>query len=373
VKRLILSVLALAAFWGNTLFAQDLAGAWQGTLHLGNDLRIILKISKGDNGWGVVSYSIDENAHGLKANAVTVEGATFRFSIAALGGTYEGKLSENGSTIVGTWTLRSQPLPLNFTRANADTAWEIPKPPASMDPNASPGFDVATVKPHDPNGPAVRSFYGAGRQVFATYTTVRELMLFAYSLHVRQVVGGPDWMGKDKFDITGVPDLEGQPDENQIRIMLQKLMADRFKLAFHHDTKELSVYALSLGKNGPKLTRNEEGGGLYRGMRFGQAPGGTTVPVINATLGEFVALLERNVLDRPMIDRTGLAGRFDFQLTWAPDESQFNGHFRASIPSDDPPPDIYTAVREQLGLKMESIKAPVDILVIDHVERPSEN
>jgi uncharacterized protein (TIGR03435 family) len=155
--------------------------------------------------------------------------------------------------------------------------------------------------------------------------------------------------------------------------MIQQLLEDRFKLAFHRDKRELPVYALVVGTGGPKLTRNDANPDglpslLFRGLGV--------LPVVNARLADFANVMQTAVLDRPVVDRTGLQGRYDFTLTWTADETQFRGlGVRVPPPSGDPnaPPGLFTAVQEQLGLRFESTNAPVDVLVIDQAEKPSEN
>jgi uncharacterized protein (TIGR03435 family) len=146
--------------------------------------------------------------------------------------------------------------------------------------------------------------------------------------------------------------------------MVQKLMADRFQLKFHFEKREQTVYVLSVVKAGPKLTRSQSDPNASGGMGFGP-PGhfGAT----NATMGDVAGALGQGALNRPVVDQTGLTGRFDLRLTWTPDESQ------SATESADAPPDLFTAIQEQLGLKLVSTKAPVDVLVIDHVEGPSAN
>ena len=156
--------------------------------------------------------------------------------------------------------------------------------------------------------------------------------------------------------------------------MVQKLLADRFKLTFHHDKKELSVYAIVVGKTGPKLTKSEgDPNGLpslfFRGLGV--------LPARNATMADFAGVMQSAVLDRPVVDKTGLAGRFDFTLTWTPDEFQFESLGVKVPPSADNAaalPDLFTAIQQQLGLKLEGRKGPVEVLVVDHIEKaPTEN
>ena len=156
--------------------------------------------------------------------------------------------------------------------------------------------------------------------------------------------------------------------------MVQKMLADRFKLSFHHDTKELSVYVLSVAKGGPKLAKSEGDPNGLPGLFFRGRPG--DLGVRNATMADFTGLMQSAVLDRPVVDQTELKGRYDFTLNWTPDESQFAG-LGAKIPpptdTANAPPNLYTAIQEQIGLKLEATKAPADVMIIDHVEKPSEN
>jgi uncharacterized protein (TIGR03435 family) len=156
--------------------------------------------------------------------------------------------------------------------------------------------------------------------------------------------------------------------------MVQKLLKERFELTFHNEKKELSVYAITVAKTGPKLTKNDSGGNLP-----GFGPGRGNFLVRNSTIAEFASVLQANILEQPVVDQTGLGTtRYDFTLKWTPDpsQSQIGGPAPAPAPAADGadvPPDIFAAFQQQLGLKLESTKAPVDVMVIDHLEKPSEN
>ena len=152
--------------------------------------------------------------------------------------------------------------------------------------------------------------------------------------------------------------------------MLQKLLAERFALAFHRDKKDISAYTITLGKNGPKLAKNETGG-ILPGFG-GRGPG--SIGVRNSTMPEFADFLQARIVDRPVVDQTELAGRFDFQLVWRPEQLTAPGPNAPPLPADlESRSDLFTALQEQLGLKLEAAKAPVDVIVIDKVEKPSEN
>jgi uncharacterized protein (TIGR03435 family) len=153
--------------------------------------------------------------------------------------------------------------------------------------------------------------------------------------------------------------------------MIRTLLEDRFKLVIRREKRELPTYALVVA-SGPKLTKNDANPNGLPGLGF-RAPG--MLGVVNATMSDFVSVMQSNVLDRPVVDRTGLQGRFDFTLNWTPDESQFRG-MGLQIPpppADAKFPGLFTAIQEQLGLRLESVTAPVEVLVIDRVERPTDN
>jgi len=356
--------------------AQNIADTWQGTLHAGRDLRTVVKISKADDGgYKAVFYSIDQGGDGLPVTKITLDGTAVKMSLTAIGGTYDGKLSPDGKTIVGTWSQGPNPLPLTLTRATAETEWTIPPPTPRLPPmnaNASPTFEVATIKPSKPDQPG-KAFLVQGRRFKTINTTMTEIISFAYGVHSKQIIGAPAWFDTDKFDIDAQPDGEGAPNDKQWKGMMQKLVTERSKLTFHRDKRELSVYVLSAAKTGPKLTRSEGDPNGLPGLFF-RALGDLNVR--NANMADFTSLLQNAVLDRPVVDQTRLAGRWDFLLKWTPDDSQFGG-LAAKIPpptdGSTAPPALYTAIQEQIGLKLDATKAPAEVLVIDHVEKPSEN
>lgn len=375
MKRCMLWIIALA-FLQASAFAQNLTGTWQGTLKVRDrELRTVIKIeTTATDSLKATMYSIDQGA-GAIAGDVTQQGSAVKISIPGIGGTYEGKLSADGKSIAGTWSQGPQPLPLSLERATADTAWAIPKPPAPSKPmpaGANPSFEVATIKPSKPGTPG-KLLTMRGSEFSTLNTTVSDLMGFAYGVHPRQIVGAPSWIESDKFDILAKPDQEGIPNRNQLTTMIQKLLADRFQLKFHHDKKELSVYALEVAKSGPKMTKSA---GDPNGLPSLLFRGLGVLPVRNATMEEFATVMQAAVLDRPVVDRTGIQGRWDFLLKWTPDETQFSSfgvQIRPPTNSADAPPDLFTAIQQEIGLKLESTKAPVDVLVIDQMEKPSAN
>jgi len=162
-----------------------------------------------------------------------------------------------------------------------------------------------------------------------------------------------------------------RPNHEEQMSMLRSLLSDRFKLTFHREQKEFSIYALTVGKGGPKLKQTAPDSDVPPTVGPGVVyPQRIVLPARNATMGEFASLLQRAILDRPVVDKTGLAGRYDFDLEWAPDESQFGGDVpTASAEAASAP--LFGAIQEQLGLKLEAARGPVEALVVDKAERPS--
>jgi uncharacterized protein (TIGR03435 family) len=354
---------------------QSIADTWQGTLHAGQDLRTVVKITKADDGgYKAVFYSIDQGGDGLPVTKLTLDGSTVKMTLTMIGGTYEGKLSPDGKTITGTWSQGS-PLPLILTRATPETEWTIPPPRPKIPPmvaNASPGVEVSTIKPTKPDEQRFMLVFNGGH-FKTTNISLSKLLAFSYGVHSKQLIGLPPWAETDKYDIDAKPDTEGTPNKQQLQVMVQKLIADRFSLKFHQDKRELPVYVLSVAKTGAKLTKSENQSGGLPG--FGLRGMGALM-VHNSTMSEFAGMMQETVMDRPVIDQTELEGKYDFTLNWTPDDSQFGGMPAKMPPPTDnanPPPNLYTAIQEQLGLKLDAIKAPADVMVIDHVEKPSEN
>jgi uncharacterized protein (TIGR03435 family) len=255
-------------------------------------------------------------------------------------------------------------------------------------------FEVASIKPSAPDARGMFIRPGPGGGVSITNMTLKEMIVLAWRVQPFQISGGPPWLDSVHYDVTAKP--EAKPQQAEIPLMLQSLLEDRFQLALHRETKELPVYALVVarkdGKLGPSFTESTEGGCTpfdpskppppikpgerptlgCGGMMMG--PGRLTavgVPVANLVPG-----LSR-LLGRTVVDKTGLAGKFDINLEWSPDDPAVQMPLPPGVPPPAPAvaggPSIFTAFQEQLGLKLESQKGPVEILVIERAEKPSEN
>ena len=373
-------VTALALFIAScaTLLAQDATGTWQGTLKTpARDVRVVFKIARNPATEALQGqmFAVDQGGQALPISSVKQTGPSIEMKIDAIGGSFQGALSADGNTINGNFTQGPTPLPLALTKATPQTAWAIPEPPPppkAMDPAANPGIEVATVKP-SPAAAQGRLYTMRGTQLMAINVSLINLITFAYDLHERQVSNGPSWMDGEKFEITAKPDVPGQPNLAQMKKLFQAVLADRFGMKYHMEKKELSVYAITLPAGSkPKLTKSESTGNLPNLIfpRLG------LLPARNATMTDLAQSLTGAVMDRPVVNQTGIEGRFDFTLDWTADEFQFAsfGPRPAQAQTqDNGKPDIYKAFQEQLGLKLESTKAPADVLVIDKVTKPTEN
>jgi uncharacterized protein (TIGR03435 family) len=242
-----------------------------------------------------------------------------------------------------------------------------------------PAFEVASVKPNNSVGSHSDSGFDNGRFTAENISLKTLLQYDAYGIPGPQIIGGPDWINSERFDIEAkVDDTAAEQmktlsyDQETLlrRQMVQELLADRFKLAVHWETKELPVYALAVAKGGPRLTASKDPNtGASTSSNNGRL---TATDVTMEKLAQTLTQILARELGRVVIDKTGIEGRYDLTLTWSPENnsaSMVNAPNEASALG----PSIFTALREQLGLKLESTKGSVETLVIDHIEKPSEN
>ena len=282
---------------------------------------------------------------------------------------------------------------------------QAPAPPAdSADRADRATFEVASVKTNKSGDNRIGIGFAPGGRFRATNVPLRELIAAAYGtpqpLAAFQITGGAKWVESDRFDIVAKAPGDPQPGPNgpppAMFAMLRNLLVERFQLVVHHETKDSPIYALVLaradGKLGPQLhpattdcaalmaAARARGGApppppapgerMPCGMRMfpGNLSGG------GSSMGQITNVLARFV-NRTVVDRTGLTGNYDLDLQWTPDQMpQGRGDPPPGIPAVDPNgPSIFTAVQEQLGLKLDSARAPVDVLVIDRAEHPTED
>jgi uncharacterized protein (TIGR03435 family) len=241
------------------------------------------------------------------------------------------------------------------------TAGAFAQPAAEL-----PEFEAASVKPNK-SGSGHSSSHDTEGQLVATNMSLRDYIRWAFGVKDYQI-SGPDWLQSERFDI--VAKFPPHNGKNEVGPRLQKLLADRFRLAVHRETREFPVYALVPAKNGPKLTAVEDTGSHNtngsRGHLTGQG--------INMTrLAEFLS----RQMERPVVDLTDLKGVYDITLDWTPDEAAGTvkpGADPKALTDAPPGPDLLTALQQQLGLKLRPQKAPLELIVVDRVERvPVEN
>jgi uncharacterized protein (TIGR03435 family) len=255
----------------------------------------------------------------------------------------------------------------------AGTATLVPAQTPATDP-ASLKFEVAMLKPSPPGGRGggVRPAPGGERYV-ATNAPLRLMIQVAYRLRREQIAGGPDWIDTDTYDMNAKAERPSTTEE--LHFMLQNLLVDRFKLRFHLEKKEMPMYALTVDKNGPKMEAHQatSAGDPWIDQTL------TQVVRMNMTAKfvpmDYFAWRLGLIVDRPVIDRTNLKGGYDFVLNFTrdlplgiPEGAKLNGE-----PIDTSGPNIFKALRQQLGLNLEAQKGPVETMVIDHVEKPIEN
>lgn len=245
-------------------------------------------------------------------------------------------------------------------------------------PSATPrpkfdSFDVATIKPieHDAKAGRYILMQGPHRWIAKDYN-LKLLIAAAYDLNPRTISGGPDWVESDHVDIQALTPGDVAPSHDEQMKMLRRLLTERYQLAFHRESHEYSIYQLEIAKGGPKLKPSTAAPDEPPKVISTVYPQKIVLPARNVTMHDFVSMMQRALLDRPVVDKTGLTGRYDFDLEWAPDETQFGGEVPVAR-SDAPSLPLFVAMPQQLGLKLVATRGPVDALIIDRAQKPAEN
>jgi uncharacterized protein (TIGR03435 family) len=218
-------------------------------------------------------------------------------------------------------------------------------------------FEVASIRPAKPDGNQDSDTY-QGRWTIHNLS-LKRLITLAWDIDTSVVIGGPNWIDSDTYDINAkIPEEYAKATREQRLHMMQALLTDRFQLTIHREGRQISGYELVVAKTGPKMAvakPNDNGSDT--------SSNGTYLKATNITMEAFARRLSRNRdVEKVVVDRTGLTARFDFELEWAPVQQESDEH-----------PSIFTAIQQQLGLKLESAKVPVDAVIIDRAEKPSEN
>lgn len=235
-----------------------------------------------------------------------------------------------------------------------------------MATDAHPSFEVATIKQSDPTDQKHR-FEVHGRRVVIENQTVKTMIQMSYGVHVRQIVNAPSWAGSERFDVQGLPDVDGQADLVQFHEIVRRLLEDRFGLKLHTEKREMARYTLTMAKGGPRMEATKGSPDALPDTRITGNGTSRSMQVANVSMADVARNLQGE-LDRPVVDETGLKGRYDFTVKWLrPDAAP------AAEDADSALPGIFTALQEQVGLKVQPSKGEVDVLVIDHVQNPSSN
>jgi uncharacterized protein (TIGR03435 family) len=342
MKGFPLAILACLVVSPAMLGATDVSGKWSGF-----PIYLTLK-QDGNTVTGSAGESEDDQipfeSGSIEDNRVTLKLGTVEINLMVQGDQMSGEVHE------GTRTMR-----MVFRRL---------KP---RDPSAPPpAFDAASVKrsPPQPSGRGGSNMRADPGRLTATNVPLKRYLIAAWELKDYQV-SAPDWMNDERYDVAATMPAGTPPHE--VLLMLRALLVDRFKLAAHRETKELAVYALVVDKNGLKL-KSAQG----FGTSVSSSPRGRSMRA-NATMKSFAGLLS-GLVDRPVVDMTGLSGGFHIELDWTQDDMRSNPKENDGAAVDSlPGPTLYTALHE-VGLKLESRKAPVEVLVVDHAEKvPVEN
>jgi uncharacterized protein (TIGR03435 family) len=256
-------------------------------------------------------------------------------------------------------------------------------------------FEVATIKPTPPDALGKWIRMTSAHQLTAQNQTLRTLLAATYGLTPAAVSGGPSWVDSERYNIVAeVPDraTSAPPNYDEQMSMLRVLLNDRFHLAIHREPKEFPIYALTVAKGGAKLKESSVADGAdpknipaclgppspkvekltcLAPLAFVVYPERVALPARGATMDDLASVMQRGVFDRAVVDETGLTGRYDFLLEFSPDESLFDAALGRR--DGDRKPGLFDALQQQLGLRLEATRGPVNTLVIDRVERPSEN
>jgi len=346
-----------------------IAGTWQGALALpnGNTIRVAFTIAKNPDGslHGGVKY-VDSNA-GLVFSSITFSAPDLTLTQSLNSMTYHGKLSAEGDSITGTWSQGKFSSPLTLTLATLDTLWKRAGPPP-MAASADPSYEVAVIKPALPE--EQHPIWNLQTPEFhATGTNAAELIKMVYKIRGRQILNAPPWVEANKFDITAKPDTPGVPSEDQSRIMIRKLLSERFHLVCHTGTQNFPVLVMTLDPKGPRPVASDPDFNIHGGVLLRQEGGESQLHLSGVNMQEFLKDLMDRYRDKQIVDETGLTGTYDITLRLPPAALQGTGDGGA----EDEVGSDYIAAAEHAGFKFVSKKAPLPVVIIDHIDPPTPN
>jgi len=375
MKRALLSAAAFI-FAAAALHAQSIAGTWQGTLSISStgqsasnnnsNPRIVFTIEKSADGSFHGGITFIDFGSSMPLTSVTLSAPDVIFAHSDAGITLRGKLSADGQSIAGTWMQGQRSLPLTLQLASADTLWKREGPAAlpPMAADADPSYEVATIKPAtaDEQHPI---FDLRAHRFNATGTSAKELIKVAWNIRGRQVIGGPPWLEDHKFDIVAEPDTPGRPSEEQSRVMVRKLLTERFHLVAHTEQQLYPVLALTLDPKAPRPTPSDPKFSENVSM-FGRRDGDDIVLHISgATISQMLGFIMNTFQARQLVDETGLTGTYNITLRIA-------GLAQGPVSDEDFGTALVQAA-QQAGFKFISKKEPLQVVVIDHIDPPTPN
>ena len=288
---------------------------------------------------------------------------------APAGITFEGKLSPDGNSIAGNFVQGPNTMPITLVARDEGDGIRDPGAAADDGCRRADGVRGRDHQAEQPECAGQAVHRQRGREVLTINTSLSDLITFAYNVHPRQIVGGPSWMASDKYDVTGRPLAEGSAERRQLREMIRTLLEDRFKLTIHRDKREMPAYAITVGKSGATSWRetrripNGLPGLLFKGLGM--------LPVVNATMGDFASVMQTRRARSACGRSHRAAGPLRLHAELDARRIAVPQHGRPGAPAArgrEGPPGLFTAIQEQLGLRLESVTAPVEVLVIDRVE-----
>jgi uncharacterized protein (TIGR03435 family) len=369
MKRMVVAGLLFAA----ALHAQTVAGVWQGTLPVaataqgqagGSGLRIAITVGKKPDGSlrGVMALIDRGNTMPLSSTTFSAPNVLF-----ALGDdvSFRGKLSTDGHSIAGTWTQGPRSFPLTLSLATADTLWKREGPEAlpPMAADADPSYEVATIKPSNPD--LQHSLYDLhARDLNGTGFTATELIKIAYNIRGRQVLGGPSWLNQTRYDIVAKPDAPGQPSVDQTRSMVHKLLIERFHLVSHTSQQEYPVLALTLDPKRPPPTPSDPK--VNSSGMFAKRDGEDLVLTITATtMHDLIGFVMNTFQAKQLVDETGLKGTYDITLRVA--------GVAQGRATDEEIGNALVIAAEHAGFKLVPRKGLLPVVIVEHIDPPTPN
>ena len=362
MKRMVVAGLLFAA----ALNAQTVSGVWQGSVpapaNPQENMRLAFTVDQKPDGTLHGNLRVVDRGYTMPLAATKFSPPNVAFEVDGLV-SFHGKLSADGNSIAGTWTQGKLSSPLTLSLATADTLWKPEVALDAMAANADPEYEVATIKPGSPD--EQHSLYDLSARDFkGTGITAEELIKVAYNVRGRQVLGGPAWLNQTRYDIVAKPDTPGQPTRDQTRVMVHKLLTERFHLVSHVEQKEYPVLALTLDPKRPPPPPSDPKVDLS-GM-FARPDGEDIVLTFTATtIHDLIGFVMNTFQARQLVDETGLTGTYNLTLR-IPGVAQ-------NRPTDEEIGNALVNAAEHAGFKLVPRKGSLPVVVVDHIDPPTPN